>query len=352
MLNIGIIGLGLMGGSIAKCLSKKDCVEKIIAYDKNIEDLKIAKSENIITDYSTEINDSFSNLDYIFVCVPVSYTVDTVKELLPYISENCLVTDIGSTKMNIVSKLEELDINYIGTHPMVGKEKSGLTYADSHLYDNAYFLITKTDKTKIENIDKIKEIILLLNAKPYIIPLERHDSIVSTISHVPHIIASTLVNMASSLEDEDNNLRTLAAGGFKDITRIASSGPQMWQNICLENSEEILKTIEAFKSSLAKIEKSIIDKKSDEIYNFLESAKTFRDSVDTMKKDNELIMKIQNTPGELQKVISLLAKNNLNIRNLSIQDDIDEKHGTLKLYFDNIDKKDLAYSVLKKENMI
>ena len=352
MLKIGIIGLGLMGGSIAKCLSKKDVVEKIVAYDKNLEDLKIAKSEKIITDYTTTIDSNFSNLDYIFVCVPVSYTANVVKELLPYLSQKCLVTDIGSTKKTIVTELEKLDINYVGTHPMVGKEKSGLAYADSHLYDNAYFLITKTDKTKVENIKKIKDVILLLNAKPYVIPLERHDAIVSAISHVPHILASTLVNMASNLEDEDNNLRTLAAGGFKDITRIASSGPQMWQNICLENSDEILKKIQGFKASLNTIEQNIINKNSDNIYKFLESAKNFRDSVDTMKKDNEIIMKIQNTPGELQKVISILAENSLNIRNLSIQDDIDEKHGTLKLYFDNIDKKDLAYSVLKKENMI
>ena len=352
MLKIGIIGLGLMGGSIAKCLSKKENVAKIIAYDKNIEDLKTAKSENIITDYATKIDESFSNLDYIFVCVPVSYTVNSVKELLPYVSKDCLITDIGSTKKNIVTELEKLNINYIGSHPMVGKEKSGLTYADSHLYDNAYFLITKTSNTKIKNIEKIKEIILLLNAKPYVIPLERHDAIVATISHVPHIIASALVNMAFNLEDENNNLRTLSAGGFKDITRIASSGPQMWQNICLENSEEILKTLQAFKSNLTEIEQNILNKNSDDIYTFLESAKLFRDSIDTMKKDNEIVMKIQNTPGELQRVISILTESNLNIRNLSIQDDIDEKHGTLKLYFDNIDKKDLAYLVLKKENMI
>ena len=352
MLKIGIIGLGLMGGSIAKCLSKNNSIEKIVAYDKNLEDLEIAKKENIITDFTTTIDSNFSDLDYIFICVPVRHTIDITKELIPYLSSNCIVTDIGSTKRNIVTELEKLNINYVGTHPMVGKEKSGLAYADSHLYDNAYFLITKTDKTKNENIDKIQEIILLLNAKPYIIPLEKHDKIVAAISHVPHIIASTLVNMASSLEDKDSNLRSLAAGGFKDITRIASSGAQMWQNICLENSEEILATLKTFKYSLEEIEQNIISKNPEKIYSFLDSAKTFRDSVDTMKKDNEIIMKIQNTPGELQKVISILANNNLNIRNLSIQDDIDEKYGTLKLYFDNIDKKDLAYLVLKKENMI
>lgn len=352
MLKIGIIGLGLMGGSIAKCLVTKNEIEKIIAYDTNLQDLKIAKEQNIITDYTTIIDSSFSNLDYIFICIPVKYTVDIAKALIPYLSKDCIVCDIGSTKSTIVNSLEDTLENYVGTHPMVGKEKSGLAYADSHLYDNAYFLITKTDKTNIENISKVKTMLLLLNAKPYIIPLEKHDKIVAAISHVPHIIASTLVNMACNLEDEDNNLRTLCAGGFKDITRIASSDSKMWQSICLENSNEILSTLGVFKNTLSKIEEYIKDKNETDIFDYLKDAKEFRDSVDTMKKDNELIIKIKNTPGELQKIISLLACNNINIRNLSIQDDIDEKHGTLKLYFDNIDKKDLAYIALKKENMI
>ncbi len=351
-MKIGIIGLGLMGGSIAKSLKRTNKKIGIIAFDTNEKDLKIALNENIIDSYSLEINESFSNLDYIFICVPVKYTLDIAKELERVVSPNCLVTDIGSTKGSLVPELEKLNFNYIGTHPMVGKEKSGFPYADSNLYNNMYFIITTTEKTKNENIDKIINIIQLLNAKPYIIPLNKHDFIVSIISHVPHIIAFSLVNMTRELEDENNYLRTLAAGGFKDITRIASSSPIMWQNICLENSDEILNTINSFKSSLEKIENYIITKNEDKLFSFIEKSKEFRDSIDNIKKDNEICMKITNTPGELEKVISVLAKNNINIINLSIQDDIDEKHGTLKLYFKNTDFKEKALYVLKKENMI
>jgi prephenate dehydrogenase len=351
-MKIGIIGLGLMGGSIAKKLKLCKEVEKIIAYDKNIEDLKLAKLENIIDDYTTNIDVNFSNLDYIFICVPVKYTVSISKELEKHISSNCIVIDIGSTKGNIVPKLEKMNFEYVGTHPMVGKEKSGFKYSDSHLYDKSYFLITTTENTKADNIQKVEYIIKLLDAKPYIIPLNKHDFIVSVISHVPHIIAFSLVNMTKDLEDENNYLRTLAAGGFKDITRIASSDPTMWQNICLENSSEILDTISNFKKSLEKIENYIISKNDNELYNFIEESKKFRDSIDTIKKDNEICIKITNTPGELEKVISILSKNNINIINLSIQDDVDEKHGTLRLYFNNIDKKNLAYNILKEENII
>lgn len=351
-MKIGIIGLGLMGGSIAKSLKYKDKTIEIVAFDTNEEDLKIALNENIIDSYSLDINESFSNLNYIFICVPVKYTLDIAKKLEKIVSSDCIVTDIGSTKGSIVPEIEKLNLNYVGTHPMVGKEKSGFSYADSHLYDNMYFIITTTEKTKSENIDKIITIIKLLNAKPYVIPLNKHDFIVSVISHVPHIIAFSLVNMTNELEDENNHLRTLAAGGFKDITRIASSNPIMWQNICLENSDEILNTINSFKISLEKIESYIINKNEDKLFSFIENSKNFRDSIDNIQKDNEICMKITNTPGELEKVISILARNDINIINLSIQDDIDEKHGTLKLYFKNIDYKEKALNILKNENMI
>ena len=351
-MKIGIIGLGLMGGSIAKSLKLKNKEIEIVAYDTNIKDLKLAKKENIIDKYTDSIDNSFYGTDYIFICVPVKYTVEIAKNLEKIIDSTTLVTDIGSTKNSIVSILENFSFNYIGTHPMVGKEKSGFQYADSHLYDNSYFIITNTDKTKEENILKIKNIILLLNAKPLIVPLAKHDFVVSVISHVPHIIAYSLVDMAKNLEDENNYLKTLAAGGFKDITRIASSSPQMWNSICLENNSEILNTLAAFRKSLDNIEYYIKEKDESNMIDFFANSKNYRDSIDNVKKANEIATKIENTPGQLKKIISILADNNINIINLSIQDDVDEKHGTLKLYFENIEKKEKAYNILKKESMI
>ena len=351
-MKVGIIGLGLMGGSIAKGLKLRDNKIEIIAFDTNVEDLKIAKKENIIDNYTLNIDTSFSNTDYIFICVPVKHTINIAKKLERIVDSNTLVTDIGSTKNTIVKTLEDFKFNYIGTHPMVGKEKSGLKYADSHLYDNSYFIITTTDKTKAKDIEKITSIISLLNAKPLIIPLSKHDFAVSVISHVPHIIAYSLVDMTKNLEDDNNYLKTLAAGGFKDITRIASSSPQMWNSICLDNNDEILKTISEFKKSLNTIESYIKEKDEIHMIDFFTNSKNYRDSIDNIQKANEITTKIENTPGQLKKIISILADNNINIINLSIQDDIDEKHGTLKLYFENVEKKEKAYNLLKKESMI
>lgn len=351
-MKIGIIGLGLMGGSIAKGLKLKNNNIEILAYDTNISDLEIAKKEKIIDSYTTSVDNSFKGLDYIFICVPVKYTIDIAKSLENIVDDNTLITDIGSTKSTIVSTLETFNFNYIGTHPMVGKEKSGFIYADSHLYDNSYFLITTTPKTSTKNIEKIKEVISLLNAKPLLIPLEKHDFAVSVISHIPHIIAYSLVNMTKNLEDENNYLKTLAAGGFKDITRIASSSAQMWNSVCIENNEQILNTLEEFKKSLSTIENYIRQKDESKMIDFFCEAKQFRDSVDNVKKANEICTKIENTPGQLKNIISILADNGLNIINLSIQDDIDEKHGTLKLYFENVEKKEKALEILTKHGIL
>lgn len=351
-MKIGIIGLGLMGGSIVKRLKKYDNSTYIIAYDTNIEELELAKKESFIDKYTSSIDNSFSNLDYIFICSPVKYTIDIAKTLETIVSNNCLIIDIGSTKGSIVPTLEKMNFKYIGTHPMVGKELSGFRYSDSHLYDKAYFLITTTANTKEENIQKAIDIIKILDAIPYIIPLEKHDFIVSAISHVPHIVAFSLVNMANNLDDENLYLKTLAAGGFKDITRIASSSPKMWQAIFKENKEEILNTLESFKSSINNLEELIKEDNSEEIERYIESSKTYRDSIDTLKKNNELDIKIKNTPGELAKIINILGNNNINIINLSILDDVDEKHGTLKLFFNNIDMKDYAQKILKENGVI
>lgn len=351
-MDIGIIGLGLMGGSIVKKLRKCNEIKRIIAYDTNVEDLKIAKEENFIDDYSLSIDDKFSNLDYIFICVPVKYTTTIAKELEKHVTNNCLVIDIGSTKGTIVPILENMKFKYIGTHPMVGKETSGFKYSDSHLYEKSYFLITTTSKTSEESIQKVTKIIEILEGIPYIIPLEKHDFIVSAISHVPHIVAFSLVNMAKDLDDNNAHLKTLAAGGFKDITRIASSSPQMWKSIFLENKSEILKTLDTFKNSLNYLEECIVNMDENGIDSFIQSSKNYRDSIDNLKKNNEINVKIVNTPGELEKIISILAKHNINIINLSIQDDIDEKQGTLKLFFSNIDMKEYAENILKENNVL
>lgn len=278
MEKIGIIGLGLMGGSIAKALNRHE----IIAFDVNEESLKQALNDGVITDYSLELDAKFSNLDAIFICSPVNTICEYVNKLSKVIKNTCIVTDIGSVKKSIVTKVETEfpEIRFIGGHPMAGTEKIGYTFSRETLLKNAYYIITKTQKTRKEDIEILYKMLKELEVKPIEIDLEEHDFVVANISHMPHIIAAGLVNLVRIAENNTNlNMSSLVAGGFKDTTRIASSSPYMWQSICEQNREEILKGLKEFKTIIDNFERSLIDSNKEELLEYFGIAKQYRDNI-------------------------------------------------------------------------
>ena len=228
MYKIGIIGLGFMGGCIAKTLITSSKICSIIAFDNNIESLKQAKKDNSITEYTTNLED-FKDTDIIFLCTPVGFISEYANRLKYIIKKDCIITDIGSTKNSIIQALEKIDVNFVGGHPMVGSERTGYNTSNNYLFENTYYIITKN--SNIEATKKVETIVKELKAIPVTVEPEKHDYIVAAISHVPYVIAAGLVNLVKDLDDEKENLKTLAAGGFKDITRNASSDPTMWMHI-------------------------------------------------------------------------------------------------------------------------
>lgn len=351
MYNIGIIGIGLMGGSLAKGLAKSPKVNKIVGFDLVEYDLIQAKKEGVITEYTLEIDESFSDLDVIFICTPVSYIYSYIEQLKEYIRKDCIITDIGSTKATIMKKVEKLDINFIGGHPMVGSEKSGYNASKSYLYENAYYIITKSGNTKKENIEKIKELVIELNAIPIEVEWDKHDYIVAAISHVPHIVASTLVNMVKELDGKEKLMKKLAAGGFKDTTRIASSSPEMWQNICKENKEQILKVLKSFQNMLLEFQRNMGN--SDNVYEFFCNSKSYRDTFNNLPSTNDEIydinIDIQDSPGGIAKVTTILSEENINIKNIGIINNREHTIGVLKIIFYSNEHKQKSIEILKKK---
>ena len=348
MYNIGIVGLGFLGGSLAKSLRKTDIVDKIIAYDLNIEGLILAKEDGVITDYTDKIDERFFNCDIVFICTPVKSIIDIAKELSNVTNENCIITDIGSTKRSIIANAKELDREFIGGHPMVGSERTGYQTSKDGLFENVYYIITKSENTTGRALNIMKELIVKIGAIPIIIDEKNHDYIVATISHVPQIIASSLVNLVKQLDDESEIMKSLAAGGFKDITRIASSDPVMWENICTDNKDEILKVLTYLKSIINKFEDNISN--SDEMYNFFESAKQYRDSfIDRKINGNtmpELNVRIKDENGALAKVATLLSANNIGIKNLEIMNNREDNYGALRIIFNNYEQMEESYRIL------
>ena len=281
---IGFIGLGLIGGSIARCIKAQAPEHSIYVYNARHpyikEGLKLALEEHTIDNIISDLND-FSACDIIFLCAPVMVNVSYLEKLKTIIKPDCILTDVGSVKKDIHDAVKRLDLEsqFVGGHPMAGSEKIGYEYSSLDMLTDAYYLITPTSKTPETMVQTLKEIAGYCHCRTMILEAGQHDDATAAISHVPHVIAANLVNMVAKHDSLEQHMSHLMAGGFKSTTRIASSSPQMWQNICLSNTDCILKYLDSYQESLAEFKEILINKDEEKIMEFFSNAKEYRDSV-------------------------------------------------------------------------
>ncbi len=215
---IGFIGLGLIGGSIAKAIRQYYPDYEIVAFDKNKEALALATQESVIDVAATTIDNNFHNCNYIFLCAPVASNTAYLKQLTEYLDDDCILTDVGSVKANIHEEVQTLGIGkyFIGGHPMAGSEKSGYSNSKAMLIENAYFILTPTnDQVAREKVEAYEKFAESLKALPVILDYRVHDQITGTISHLPHIIASTLVNFVKTHDTKDEMMKILPPEDLK-----------------------------------------------------------------------------------------------------------------------------------------
>ena len=341
---IGFIGFGLIGGSIAKVLRENHKDIRLLAYnyygDKPNPSLEMAVSDGVLNYISTDLKTDFSGCDVIFLCAPVLSNIAYLKELKGIIKPKCILTDVGSVKGNIYDAVAELGLeqHFIGGHPMAGSEKTGYESANLRLFENAYYVLTPTKEVSKDAITFMEKLVTELTALPVILDCRNHDDMVAAISHVPHIIASSLVNMVRENDDEHGSMISLAAGGFKDITRIASSSPVMWQNICLTNKESIKKFLDHYKASINEIYSYIDNSEEAKLYDFFENAKDYRDSIPQKSsgiigKVFELYLDIIDEAGAIASIATLLASNGISIKNIGIIHNREFEDGVLRIEF-------------------
>ena len=339
---IGFIGLGLIGGSIAKAVRQYYPDYEIVAFDKNKEALALATQESVIDVAATTIDNNFHNCNYIFLCAPVASNTAYLKQLTEYLDDDCILTDVGSVKANIHEEVQTLGIGkyFIGGHPMAGSEKSGYSNSKAMLIENAYFILTPTDQVAHEKVEAYEKFVESLKALPVILDYRVHDQITGTISHLPHIIASTLVNFVKTHDTKDEMMKNLAAGGFKDITRIASSSPVMWQNICLKNKDNIVEILDQYIDSL-------------EDYTRFESSRNYRNSMPSssagpIKKSFAVYCDIIDEAGGIAAIATILASNNISIKNIGIVHNREFEEGVLRIEFYDEDSSKRAVGLLQK----
>lgn len=356
---IGFIGLGLIGGSIAKAIRQYYPDTEIIAFDKNKETLALATTESIADVTCTTIDDNFQHCDYIFLCTPVAFNAAYLTQIQRYLHPNLVITDVGSVKTSIHEEVIQLGLEayFIGGHPMAGSEKTGFVNAKAMLIENAYYIITPTEKVTQEKVDTYFAFIESLRALPIILDYRQHDYIAGTISHLPHIIAATLVNFVKDTDTTDELMKQLAAGGFKDITRIASSSPTMWQHICLKNQEYLSDILGKYIQTLEQAKASIDYGLEQSIYDLFETSKNYRNSIPEgsagpIKKVFAVYCDIVDETGGIATIATILASNNISLKNIGIIHNREFEEGVLRIEFYDETSSHKASQLLQKYRYI
>ena len=352
---IGFIGLGLIGGSIAKAIRQYYPDYEIVAFDKSKETLALATQDSVIDVAATTIDDNFYHCDYIFLCAPVAFNTAYLSQVSKYLEGDCILTDVGSVKTSIHKEVESLGLEeyFIGGHPMAGSEKSGFANSKAMLIENAYYILTPTTKVSKEKIDRYEKFVADLKAIPVILDYNEHDYITGTISHLPHIIASTLVNFVKDTDTKDELMKNLAAGGFKDITRIASSSPTMWQHILLKNKDYVSKILGEYIETL-KDAKALIDAEDEPgIYHMFDSSRNYRNSIPSsssgpIKKVFSIYCDIIDEAGGIAAIATILASNGISIKNIGIVHNREFEEGVLRIEFYDEESSKRASELLQK----
>lgn len=354
-LTCGFIGLGLIGGSIAKAIRNNLPDAHIIAYDINTASLKLAIEEKVVDQICTAIDDTFSRCDYIFLCAPVSHNDENLLLLKQYLSKSTVLTDVGSVKTGIHKHIESLGLKdqFIGGHPMAGSERFGYQNSKASLLENAYYILTPSDTVAQEKVSAYQTLVGSIGAIPLILTYAEHDYVTAAISHLPHVIAASLVNLVKNSDSKEGVMKMIAAGGFKDITRIASSSPTMWQQICLTNTENISNLLRDYIDDLNKIAACIDKRSTDDIYEFFDTAREYRESFTNtssgpIKAEHVLTVDIADKPGSIATIAALLAQHDVSIKNIGINHNRELAEGALRIEFYTVEALNSAISILRK----
>lgn len=353
---LGFVGLGLIGGSIAKTVKRIIPSIQIVAYNRTYSVLEAAKAEGAIDVSSKSIDETFSKCDYIFLCMPIDYNAKYLQTISKVMKESCIITDVGSVKTQIHETVRELGLeaNFIGGHPMTGSEKTGYESSTDHLLENAYYLITPTESVDNKKVDEFLDLVRKLDSIPLVLDYREHDYYVSAISHAPHVIASSLVHMVKNNDNESEIMKTIAAGGFKDTTRIAAGSPIMWQQICMSNSANVCKVLDDYINVLQNAKEMFSEKQSEQILNFFDEAREYRSRIGSQPKNIQdnyaLYCDIADETGAIAIFATLLAANKISIKNIGILHNREFEQGVLHVEFYNNTDFERAYNLLVSKN--
>ncbi|MEH6345940.1 MAG: bifunctional prephenate dehydrogenase/3-phosphoshikimate 1-carboxyvinyltransferase [Bermanella sp.] len=279
-LNVCIIGLGLIGGSWVKALRERGVVGKVKGFDRNEDSMRQAVQLGIIDEYAQSAALAVLGADVVILSVPILACKDILIEIKPFLSSFTIVTDVGSVKGNVAADIREVfgadQANFVLGHPIAGSEKSGIKAADSNLYENHTVILTPMAVTDVDALSTVKYLWQAVGAKVEEMGVEHHDEVLAATSHLPHLLAYSLVETLAH-SHENKEIFNYAAGGFRDFTRIAASNPKMWHDIFTANKQAVLDALDMFNDDLSLLREAVASTDSNAMMGIFTRAKVARD---------------------------------------------------------------------------
>ena len=278
--HLSIIGVGLIGGSLARALRKAKLVNRVTGCNRNEETLKKAIELGVIDDYSLNINEAVAGADVVVIGTPLSTTEKLLPQIVESLKPGAVLTDVGSAKGSVVNVarqvMGEQFPRFVPGHPIAGTEKSGVEASFAELFIDHRVILTPLEETDDKAHKLITGMWQAVGAEVIDLDVKHHDDVLAATSHLPHMLAYALVDCLAGLQESDEIFK-YAAGGFADFTRIASSSPDMWHDICFSNRDALLNSLELFSEHINQIKNAIENSDSDRLLEIFKRAKQARD---------------------------------------------------------------------------
>ncbi|MEJ2666193.1 MAG: prephenate dehydrogenase/arogenate dehydrogenase family protein [Deinococcales bacterium] len=315
---IVIAGVGLLGGSVGLGVHQRFLARRTVGLDRDPASLDAARGLGVVDETRLKVGPWLSEADLVVLATPASAIVPLALAMAPHLRPDAIVTDVGSVKSAIVSGLAEL--RFVGGHPMAGSDRAGVLHADSALLENAVWVMTPQPDTDEEALARVHGFVEALGARPVHVSPERHDRLVATVSHLPYLAAVALTTLVDQ-DDERELTMLLAAGGFRDLTRVASGSPLMSRDMVAGNREAVLAALRAFRGELEGLERLLDD--DDALLARAEEAKRVRDGIPIVRRSllparHELVIAVPDRPGEFARITRALGEAMVNIKDLEV----------------------------------
>ena len=289
---ISIIGCGLIGSSILKNINDNQISKSVTVYDKSKSVIDVIRKERLCDNISKDVKSAVKDADLVILSVPLSSYKEILLEGKDHFKDNTIITDTGSVKKEINTIFENLNLKnifWVASHPIAGTEESGPRAGFKELFKDRWTIICENEKTKKDQLEKLKKFWEFLGSRVKTMNIEDHDNILALTSHLPHVIAYNIVRTAIGTDNKyRDSIIKYSAGGLRDFTRIASSDPIMWRDIFIDNSTNILKTIDEFSNNLKDFRKAIAEKNGDKLIRIFTSTKNVRQEIVKAKQEINL----------------------------------------------------------------